>query len=178
MGLDMYLTKVTYIGGSYEFRNVTGRIEIRVAGVDVPIEINRLEDIRERVGYWRKANQIHRWFVENVQDGEDECLPYEVSLEQLLTLQSLCQQVLGDFELEVRKAIEDEENIYNMEVPMEVQERGANLLPSRSGFFFRSTDYDGWYVSDLVRTIDIVENLKQENEAEYKETYFEYCSSW
>jgi hypothetical protein len=24
------------------------------------------------VGYWRKANAIHRWFVEHVQDGNDD----------------------------------------------------------------------------------------------------------
>ena len=25
------------------------------------------------VAYWRKANAIHSWFVENCQDGVDEC---------------------------------------------------------------------------------------------------------
>ena len=29
--------------------------------------------IMEMVGYWRKQNAIHNWFVENVQDGIDDC---------------------------------------------------------------------------------------------------------
>ena len=40
--------------------------------------------IIEQVGYWRKANQIHNWFVENVQDGEDDCCYHnEVTKEYL-----------------------------------------------------------------------------------------------
>lgn len=35
--------------------------------------------ISEQVAYWRKANQIHRWFVNIVQGGEDDCNPYEVT---------------------------------------------------------------------------------------------------
>jgi hypothetical protein len=31
------------------------------------------------LAYWRKANQIHNWFVKNVQNGQDNCMPYEVS---------------------------------------------------------------------------------------------------
>ena len=30
----------------------------------------------------------------------------------------------------------------------------AKLLPTQSGFFFGSTDYDEWYIQDLKDTID------------------------
>ena len=52
MGLDMYLDK--YVAG-------------------------KAEDEDESFGYWRKANQIHKWFVDNVQGGIDDCRPYPVS---------------------------------------------------------------------------------------------------
>ena len=41
--------------------------------------------------YWRKANAIHKWFVENVQEGVDDCGEYEVTVEQLTELRDLCK---------------------------------------------------------------------------------------
>lgn len=50
----------------------------------------------KEIGYWRKANAIHRWFVENVQNGEDDCRDYFVTKEQLTELLNLVNQVLAD----------------------------------------------------------------------------------
>ena len=36
--------------------------------------------------YWRKANQIHGWFVKNVQNNNDDCGLYEVSIDQIKKL--------------------------------------------------------------------------------------------
>lgn len=56
--------------------------------------------IIEEVGYWRKANQIHNWFVENVQDGIDDCSYHnEVTKEILEELLDICQRVLDGCEL-------------------------------------------------------------------------------
>lgn len=46
------------------------------------------------VGYWRKANAIHQWFVDNCQDGIDDCRSVIVEREQLQTLKSLCETIL------------------------------------------------------------------------------------
>lgn len=35
------------------------------------------------IGYWGKANQIHNWFVENIQGGIDDCGDYPVTISQL-----------------------------------------------------------------------------------------------
>lgn len=49
------------------------------------------ERIIDQVGYWRKANHIHNWFVENVQDGEDDCRYHgEVTKEDLEELLVSC----------------------------------------------------------------------------------------
>ncbi len=50
--------------------------------------------VEYEVMYWRKANQIHKWFVDNVQDGEDDCGRYLVSKTQLTELIKLCERVL------------------------------------------------------------------------------------
>jgi hypothetical protein len=55
MGLDMYLTKKTYVGAEYEHRKVTGEVKILVDGVELPIKFNRISEISERVGYWEKS---------------------------------------------------------------------------------------------------------------------------
>ena len=72
----------------------------------------------KEVGYWRKANQIHYWFVSNVQDDEDDCGYYEVSKEQLTRLLEECQKVKED-------------------------PKSARIhLPTSHGFFFGGKEYD------------------------------------
>lgn len=93
MGLDMYLTRKVYVGAEYEHRKVTGKVEIKVGKEKLNIDFHKISEISEKVGYWRKANQIHSWFVKNVQDGEDNCQEAYVSKEQLEELKSLCEKL-------------------------------------------------------------------------------------
>lgn len=86
-----------------------------------------------KVGYWRKANQIHKWFVDNVQDGVDNCATYPVTYEQLQELLSLVNEVLKNHKL------------------------AAELLPTETGFFFGSDEYGEWYFTDLEETKRIIE---------------------
>jgi hypothetical protein len=108
------------------------------------------EDLTE-VMYWRKANAIHNWFVENVQDGIDECEPHDVTVDQLKELRDLCYEVLKN------------------------PERAENLLPTSSGFFFGSTAYDEWYQNYLKNTVEEL-NLVLEDATETDT--FVYQSSW
>ena len=133
MGLDMYLYKKTFIGAEYVHRKVTGTLAITVEDKPVDIRLERVSEIVERVGYWRKANAIHKWFVDNVQGGADNCLEYEVSLEKLCELRALC-----------KKAIETKD---------------AALLPPQEGFFFGSTEIGPGYWTDLQDTVYIIDDL-------------------
>lgn len=99
--------------------------------------------------YWRKANQIHRWFVENVQNGVDNCAMYYVSKESLYKLKELCEKVLEDTSL------------------------APSYLPTQSGFFFGSTDYDSFYFDGLKYTIEKINELLKEDY-----DYYKYQSSW
>ena len=65
MGLDMYLSAKRYLWSEE-------REGVKVSGVDIPAPLELCE-VRCRAAYWRKANQIHGWFVKNVQDDEDDC---------------------------------------------------------------------------------------------------------
>lgn len=109
--------------------------------------------IMEQVGYWRKANEIHHWFVENVQDGEDDCGYHrEVTKEDLEELRDICHEVLCNPDV------------------------ADDRLPTRGGFFFGSTDYDEWYMNDLRDTMDIVEEVLKTTDFDKEMIY--YVSSW
>ena len=171
MGLDMYLYRRLYVGGVYnsDWHPVDGTIDITVEGKHLPIDLYKVEDITERVGYWRKANQIHKWFVMNVQGGVNECRPFDVDIEELKELLELCKLVDSKVKL-VEKG--DDTVIENAE---EI----ASLLPTSEGF--GSTDYDSWYVRDIQNTIEILETVIKEDEERRKqgiEYDYEYLASW
>ena len=155
MGLDMYLKGKRYLSG---FNDQDKEIAAAVQKLFPELEgrTGTFEDrscvqqIEISVGYWRKANMIHDWFVKNVQGGEDQCNPHHVAREQLIELKELCQQVLDNKKL------------------------AAELLPTASGFFFGSTDYDEWYFKDLENTVAILDRTL-ELSADWD---IEYQSSW
>lgn len=186
----MYLTKKTYIGANYEHRNVKGNINITIDGKPVKIDFNKVSAIEEAVGYWRKANQIHKWFVDNIQDGVDNCGEYSLSKEKAKELLSICKEIKKSCSLVAGKVRNGQ--VQNKETSgkfQDVIEDGklmknsniaAKLLPSASGFFFGSTDYDEYYMQDIDNTIDIMESILS-GEDETKEYFKEeiiYTSSW
>lgn len=90
MGLDMYLEK-----REHRYRKDDGTYSTDTSDYKSDkYGIGNTEDITREVAYWRKANQIHRWFVVNVCGGEDRCEPHDVSLKQLTELRDLCMKVL------------------------------------------------------------------------------------
>ncbi len=143
----MYLNKKTYVGANYDFNNVTGTLALKRNDVPIPINLNKIRYILEEQAYWRKANQIHRWFVNNVQEGVDDCGIYEVYGEQLLELVELCRRVLADHSL------------------------ADSLLPSQEGFFFGSTEYDEYYFADLESTIEQLEDVEPDTWYEYSSSW-------
>lgn len=164
MGLDMYLTKRTYVKNwNFQKDEQKHKVIVKLNGKSrKDIKPKRISQIIEDVGYWRKANQIHSWFVENVQDGRDECQESYVSLERLTELRDLCKEVVE------RKGDDDfvSEN-----------------LPTGSGFFFGSTEYDEYYYEDCKDTIKIIDTILKEEEIVrdtkgiYSGEYY-YQASW
>lgn len=106
MGLDMYVVKKNRKTGEYE-----------------------------ELIYWRKANQIHGWFVDMYMNGVDECQIVYISWGVLQDLKDICKQVLED------------------------RSRAEELLPTREGCFFGSYEYDENYFMDLEVTVKKIESL-------------------
>ena len=140
--------------------------------------------IIEEVGYWRKANQIHNWFVDHVQNGIDDCGYHnEVTKEMLEKLLATCMLVLNSCEMadgEINNGYEFKDGT---RVPITTEGKyivnpavAAELLPTASGFFFGSTDYDEYYVADIQNTIDIINTVLETTDFDTQMIY--YASSW
>ena len=140
--------------------------------------------IIEQVGYWRKANQIHNWFVNNVQDGVDDCRYHnEVTREDLELLLATCKAVLSNCKLIDGKicngqTVQDGEWVDILVDGKIIEDSSVaeRLLPSTSGFFFGNTDYNQYYVEDIESTIDIITKVLETTDFETQMIY--YVSSW
>jgi hypothetical protein len=122
MGLDMYLTKHTRDSKSI------------------------------KVGYWRKSNHIHKWFVDNCQGGVDNCQETSVYQGDIETLLAVCIDVFIN-----RDAVEEK-------------------LPTEGGFFFGDTEYEEGYFSDVKDTIDILNKVLATTD--FENELIIYQSSW
>ena len=165
MGLDMYLSARKHINkinwqkldhdsdAKYseatepQWTNV-----VEAAGVDTLVDKESIYgvDVSVNVAYWRKANQIHKWFVDNVQHGEDNCGEYYVSHEKLKELINTCT--------------------------LAITNKDPNLLPPQEGFFFGGTDIDGYYWGDLMNTLEQLRPLV--DRPDFDRLSFYYQSSW
>lgn len=154
MGLDMYLYKKTDVK-NWDFTPSEDRYEIIIKKggvINKNIQIERVTEVVETVVQWRKANAIHKWFVENVQDGVDDCKEYYVELTQLKQVRDLCEKVIKN------------------------PEKAQELLPTQDGFFFGDNLYDEHYFSQLEKTLRALQEITKEEESIYANYY--YGSSW
>jgi len=144
MGLDMYLSAKKYL---WSFNDADTQV-----AKEIQEKINvqrRVKEVSIEAMYWRKANQIHGWFVDNVQDGIDECKPHHVTREELEKLLQTCRAALD--------------------------QKDSTVLPPQAGFFFGDTEVNDDYWNDIRRTAAEIETLL----AELDDTWeFEYCASW
>ena len=156
MGLDMYLSAKCYVSKK-DYKTDQVLEPYKKLSAMFP-DLNKTPEniygfeVSKVVCYWRKANQIHQWFVDNVQNCEDDCQKYRVGREQLRNLANVCETLL-----KTRDVVLAEE-----------------VLPTQGGFFFGDTGYGEYYWDDLQSTayaLDLCLQLPDEWE-------FEYQSSW
>jgi hypothetical protein len=164
MGLDMYLearkyfSKIDYKSDSDDllpdYKELT---KFFPAGSD-ELGSHAGATLEITVGYWRKANAIHAWFVRECADGVDECQPIWVREGKLRELRATVEFLLS---------IKDEPN---------VGEQVEKLLPPQAGFFFGSTELDEYYWGDLEHTKNILD--KAIDLEEHQNCSIRYQASW
>ena len=175
MGLDMYLfiREHEFVSKHYSSGGTKLKLKYPKEILDVFTNLKDENFVDEKVwddrsvsrntdyniGYWRKANHIHNWFVEKCADGRDECQDIYVSFDELKELYDICYQVSQD------------------------HSKASTLLPTRSGFFFGGTDYDEYYFQDVQDTMEILEKaltfLKAQKTKKTRKDYdIVYSASW
>jgi hypothetical protein len=158
VGLDMFLMAKKYISGidwdagrSENGGFVTSELYkdiVKIAGLESIATDDTGAYVEVSVGYWRKANQIHGWFVDNVQEGRDDCNEYPVERRQLEELRTLCKAAIAN--------------------------KDHGDLPPVSGFFFGSNEIDDWYWNKLEDTVEILDRVLSYPD----DIRFYYQSSW
>jgi hypothetical protein len=149
MGLDSFLTKKYYCK-NWGQQDPKEKHNIVIKKGDQEIKIDNISYIESDVFYWRKSNHIHKYFVDNCQDGIDDCRISYVEHEVLEELLDICKKI--------------EEN----------KSLAESLLPTQEGFFFGNTEYDEYYYESITKTRKMLEKLDFKNT---KEQYY-YNSSW
>lgn len=137
MGLDMYLNKKTYV----KRWNHTPEHSVYHITIDREkghgIKTERVTFIEEELMYWRKSNHIHKFFVDQCGGGEDNCQEMYVDIETIENLIGRLKKVV--------KAKDDKVS--------------TDLLPTESGCFFGSTEYDEYYYEDCETTLNELSDL-------------------
>lgn len=160
MGLDMYLSKKTYVK-NWSYMAPEDRHNISITGPAADdIQPARISHIVEELAYWRKANAIHQWFVLHCQQGRDECQASPVYHEHVRALVTCCQTLLTAYAAD----------------PVDAERLAMEVLPPVSGAFFGPTSIDDWYWDDLRQTVDM---LAPELDQPYTGLVsYEYQASW
>jgi hypothetical protein len=181
MGLDMYLTKQVYVK-NWDHYPADRKWDISVSQGGKPVKTPfSLTYLTYEVAYWRKANAIHKWFVDNCQEGEDNGQDAYVSSDQLKELLGVCKNVLATAKMAPDSVVRGHRYTEKGEEP--ILEDGqvilnadeiAELLPTEAGFFFGCTDYDDGYMDDIKDTITQLEVAL----ADPLEGDFYYRASW
>lgn len=152
--------------------------------------------------YWRKANQIRQWFVNHIEEfnEDDNCEYYNVTRELLERLIIDCHCVLlsrngVEVDDKLRKKMDKVKTLSERGVDgekdgaketLEKMERKYGLsgvtvkpeeiMPTSSGFFFGSTEYDDWYYNTLENTIEMCQKVI--DETNWDTEVVVYTESW
>lgn len=105
------------------------------------------------VGYFRKVNFLVKYFCDLGFDVENQT-PFCITKEQVLELRNRCQLVLED------------------------HSQAEELLPTMSGFFFGSTDYDECYFDDVEQVLDYCDSTLLPMFDELDDREYIYFSTW
>jgi hypothetical protein len=153
MGLDMFFYGKWYTFDTQDERNQ--KIQETMQTLFPSVGSKSATCVETEFMYWRKANAIHKWFVDNLQNGIDECQETYVDPNSLYELKTACETVMKD------------------------KSQAKDILPTSEGFFFGSTQYDDYYVEDIEQTFNFLSDFltKYENK-EFDGWSFYYRSSW
>ena len=156
MGLDMYLYAKQFVASSAwskeeDCKKLKSIARLMKGTKFLDSDDLQFAEVKLQLAYWRKANQIHKYFVDRCGGGKDECQDIYVPQDALVDLLWRCETILKD------------------------KSRAGELLPPQSGFFFGSTELDEYYYRNLEHTIPVLQKILKNAQESWE---FEYKASW
>lgn len=109
------------------YGNLLNNLNFTTIGLDVYF----IKRKSRQIGYFRKVNFLVKYFSDLGFDVENQT-PFKISEEDAKILLDRCEEVLKD------------------------HSKGPELLPTMSGFFFGSTEYDDYYYEDVKEVRDYI----------------------
>ena len=186
MGLDMYLSKKTYVK-QWEHTPEEKKVVITVTQNGKPhptIKISEISYIEEEAMYWRKANHFHSWFVTNVQNDVDDCGTYHMDIDKIKELYDICEKVseamdkAGFTDTNVQTGTRwtggQEEKIMGMIKICNDSSVPERLLPTQAGFFFGGVAYSEHYLNSIKETMEAFKKLIDTDDCDE----YNYHASW
>lgn len=147
MGLDTYFfktKKADWARAQEEFAAYEALPEEKKNETKNPYE----EWCPEEIGYFRKVNFLMAFFA-----YYGNCEYKEIGRDEFKELVEKCTEVYR-----IGKANRDEDG-WKGDLSEEAIERVSEILPTCSGFFFGSTDYDEWYFNEVGEVLSWAENV-------------------
>lgn len=134
MGLDQFLTRRTYVKNWPHMQDWQLH-KISISGPNAKgINVDRVSYIEEELFRWRKANHLHKWFM-NKANRNGKVYVNEELLEEL---RDTIQEVLDD------------------------RSKAEELLPCQEGFFFGGQSFDEYYWQTNQETLDFLNKFIKE----------------
>lgn len=151
MGLDMNIFAERYL---HSWQEDTAKQIKQIEKVFPELAGYAPQTVTYEIMYWRKANAVHGWFCENLESVEN-CENSYVDPDILFALRDLCEQVIQD------------------------PKQASKLLPTETGFFWGSQEYDEYYMKQITKTRDWLNGfLTRHSLGAFQGWDFYYRASW
>jgi len=95
MGLDIYLSKKTFIGAMFKSREITGTISLFIRGKKIPIELQRVAFVIEDIYHGSKTHWLYHWLDMELPECLGNAEEQEISKEVMDRLHQACVDVLA-----------------------------------------------------------------------------------
>jgi len=95
MGLDIYLSKKTFIGAMFKSCGITGEIRLFKRGKKIPINLDRVSFVTEDIYHGRKTHWLLHWLEIELPESLGYAEDQEISNELMDRLHQTCVDVLA-----------------------------------------------------------------------------------
>ena len=95
MGLDIYLSKKTFIGAMFRSSEVNGTINITKHGKQIPIKLQRVSYVIEDIYHGNKTHWLHSWLNHELPEMLGNAEEREIDCDVMDRLHRVCIEILA-----------------------------------------------------------------------------------